>query len=288
MNKSIQNLTRANNSSFRRIVVLFVVSILLAGTSIAQGDLLLFPKRIIFEGGKKSHVLNVANTGKDSVRYRISVVQVKMKDDGSFETITSPEAGQQFADKHFRFFPRSVMLGPNEAQTVKIQLINTDGLSSGEYRSHLYFRAEADKRPLGEEDTRKDSSAISVRLVAVFGISIPVIIRTGEFDAQVSIDDAVFKMNDTIPSLHIQFKREGLHSVYGDINVHYVPPAGKTILVGQARGMAIYTPNRLRHFNLLLESGNGIDYKNGKLKITYSKPAESRSTVMAEKEIILN
>ena len=155
--------------------------------SFAQGDLLLYPKRIIFEGSKKSQTLNVANTGKDTVRYLISVVQMRMKEDGSFETISQPDSAQHFADKNFRFFPRNVILGPNESQTVKMQLINTDQLQPGEYRSHLYFRAEPEKRPLGEESSVKDSSSISVKLVAVFGISIPIIIRAGESTTKVAL-----------------------------------------------------------------------------------------------------
>jgi hypothetical protein len=262
--------------------------IVLSGTSIAQGDLLLYPKRIIFEGQKKSHVLNIANTGKDSVRYRISVVQVRMKEDGSFETITTPDEGQQFADKHFRFYPRSVVLGPNEAQTVKLQVVNTGGLAEGEYRSHLYFRAEADNKPLGEVETKSDSSAISVKIVAVFGISIPVIIRIGEGDPSINIEEAGFMMKDSVASVKLKFKREGKFSSYGDINVHHIAVDGKTTLVSQAKGMAIYTPNHTRYFTLLLDNTNGVDYNKGKLKVSYTKPAELKSTVLAEKEIILN
>ena len=146
----------------------------------AQGDLLLYPKRIVFEGSKRSQTLNLANSGTDTGRYLVSVVQVKMKEDGGFETITQPDPGQRFADKNFRFFPRNVVLAPGEAQSIKIQLVNTNELETGEYRSHIYFRAEAAKKPLGEKEAPADTGAISVKVVAVFGISIPVIIRVGE------------------------------------------------------------------------------------------------------------
>ena len=239
-------------------------------------------------------MLNVANTGKDSVRYRISVVQMRMKEDGSFETITQPDADQNFADQNFRFFPRTVVLGPNEAQTVKIQVTNTGSLTSGEYRSHLYFRAEADKKPLGEEETNKDTGAISVKITAVFGISIPVIIRIGSEDSinaspRITIESGrLSTQKDSTTALQVKFIREGQYSVYGDINVHHISPEGKTTLVSQARGMAIYTPNHVRYFNMQLDNSNGIDYNKGKLKIVYTRPAEARASVMAEKEITLN
>jgi P pilus assembly chaperone PapD len=132
------------------VPVFLIISVLLSATSLAQGDLLLYPKRIVFEGSKRTQDLNLANSGKDTARYILSVVQIRMKEDGSFETITEPDPGQNFADKYFRIFPRNVVLPPNEAQTVKVQLINTGELQPGEYRSHLYVRAEAEKAPLGK------------------------------------------------------------------------------------------------------------------------------------------
>ena len=255
--------------------------------SFAQGDILLYPKRIVFEGNKKSQTLSVANTGKDTVRYFISVVQIRMKADGGFETISQPDSAQRFADKNFRFFPRSVVLGPNESQTVKMQVINTHQLTPGEYRSHLYFRAEPDKKPLGEEDPLKDSSSISVQLVAVFGLSIPVIIRVGEKNNTVSFSDLSVIKKDSVSILKIALHREGNMSVYGDILIDYVSDKGKVTRVGRANGMAIYTPNRFRYFNLPLDKSADIDYKTGKLKLSYTTPADSKLEKIAETEMIL-
>jgi P pilus assembly chaperone PapD len=262
--------------------------ILFSTGAAAQGDLLLYPKRIVFEGSKKSQTLNLANSGKDTARYLISVVQIRMKEDGGFETISLPDSGQQFADKYFRFFPRHVVLAPNEAQSVRIQLVNTSGLADGEYRSHIYLRAEPDKKPLGEEETRKDSAAISVQLVAVFGISIPVIIRKGESTTKVNISGDSFQLkNDSLPLLQVTFNRAGNMSVYGDISVDYVSAQGKTTRVGIAKGVALYTPGPARHFNLMLDKNAGINYKTGKLHIAYTTQAEAKSVKIAETEFQL-
>lgn len=254
----------------------------------AQGNLLLYPKRIVFEGSKKSLTLNVANTGKDTVRYLISVVQIRMKEDGSFETISQPDSAQHFADKNFRFFPRNVVLGPNESQTVKVQLINTNQLAPGEYRSHLYFRAEPEKKPLGEKETIKDSSSISVQLVAIFGISIPVIIRVGEPATRVSFSNpSVEFKKDSIPSLKVTFNRTGNMSVYGDISVDHISLQGKVTRIGVAKGMALYAPNPVRHFNLSLNKNEGIDYHKGRLRIKYETQADAKSVNIAETEMVL-
>lgn len=255
--------------------------------SLAQGDLLLYPKRIVFEGSKRSQDLNLANSGKDTARYLLSVVQIRMKEDGSFETIAEPDPGQNFADKYFRIFPRNVVLPPNEAQTVKIQLINTGELLPGEYRSHLYIRAEDEKRPLGEEEPKNDSASIAVKLVAVFGISIPVIIRSGESTASVSLSDVSFQQaKDTTPVVKFAFNRSGNMSVYGDVAVDYISPEGKSIQVGIVNGLAVYNPTSKRYFSLALNKIPGVDYHRGSLRVTYRYDAP-KAEKLAEERIVL-
>ena len=268
-------------------VVFFTVCILCSTTSTAQGDLMLFPKRIIFEGSKKSQEINLANSGKDTARYILSVVQIRMKEDGSFENITEPDPGQNFADKYFRIFPRNVVLPPNEAQTVKVQLINTGEMQPGEYRSHLYVRAEEEKKPLGEEDAPKDSKNISVIIKAVFGISIPVIIRSGENTSKVSISDLSFVQEKETPAtVKFTFNRDGNMSVYGDVSVDYISPEGKVIRVGNANGLSVYTPANKRNFNLALNNLAGVDFHKGSLVVNY-KYAAANTSMKAESKINL-
>jgi hypothetical protein len=141
---------------------------------------------------------------------------------------------------------------------------------------------------LGEGETNKDSSSISVKLVAVFGISIPVIIRVGETTSGVSFSNVSLKQGkDISPVLSIAFKRTGNISVYGDITVDHISPAGKTTRVGAVKGMAIYTPNIVRYFNLPLDQLAGTDYRSGKLRIAYTTPAEAKSQKISETEIAL-
>ncbi len=210
----------------------------------AQGNLLITPRRAVFEGQTRSIDLNLANIGKDTARYTISLVQVRMKEDGGFETITEPDPGQRFADRYIRFFPRTVTLGPNESQSVKVQLTRTGELTPGEYRSHFYFRATPDAVPLAEEQKPQDTTTLSVMLTPIFGITIPVIIRVGESDTKVTLSDlAVDFPSGSDPVLRFTFNRTGNMSAYGDIAVDHISPQGVTTRVGIANGVAVYTPN---------------------------------------------
>lgn len=255
----------------------------------AQGNLLITPKRVVFEGNKRSMDLNLANIGDDTATYAISLIQIRMTEEGGFETITEPDEGQMFASPNIRYFPRTVTLGPKEAQTVKLQVVRSGSLAPGEYRSHLYFRAVPKETPLGEEEeVVSDPSSISVKLIPIFGITIPAIIRIGQPAVSVTITDPELKFeNDTLPRLSVVFNRSGNYSAYGDLSVDHVSEQGTVTRVGIANGVAVYTPNVRRKFEFSLINTAGIDLKSGKLMITFSAPSDVRPEKYAEAELIL-
>jgi hypothetical protein len=266
---------------------LLSLQILFSGRTMAQGNLLLLPGRVIFEGAKRYEELNLGNTGKDTARYVISLMHIRMKEDGGFEEISQPDSDENFADKFIRFFPHSVVLGPGESQVVKIQLTKISELKPGEYRSHLYFRAVPDKLPLGEDAPAADSG-ISVRLIAIFGISIPVIIRVGVSSTQVKLSDLSMQMvEDTIPTLDMTFRRTGNMSVYGDISIYYTSANGKTTPVGTASGIAVYTPNQARRFRVTLDKKSDINYHSGRLSVFYNTPDENHPVRIAGADLEL-
>lgn len=269
-------------------ILLFAITIpSFISTVIGQGNLLVTPKRVVFEGLKRSEELNLANVGSDSATYMISFIQIRMKADGSVETITEPDSAQNFADKYLRVFPRRVTLAPNEAQTVKVQVTKSNELTPGEYRSHLYFRAVPNEKPLGEKEASKDSS-ISVKLIPIFGISLPIIIRQGESNAKLNISDVSFKVDrDSTPVLNVSFNRTGNMSLYGDVTVNYISSNGKITPVGNVRGLAVYTPNTVRNFHLALAQKSGINYHTGKLHIIYTEDS-AKSAKLAEADLVLN
>jgi hypothetical protein len=241
----------------------------------AQGNLLISPKRIVFDGTKKTQEINLANTGKDTAKYLISVMEIRMTEYGGFEELTVPDSGQFFASKYLRFFPRSVTLAPNESQVVKVQLIKTNELTESEYRSHVYFRANLDTKPMGEQEEKKDTGSINVQLIPVFGITIPIIIRNGAPNTQVKLGDCVVKYTpENTPVITMAIYRAGNMSSYGDINVEMVNKDGKKIMVGMAKGVAVYTPNKLRRFQFELNLTPGINLHNAKLHITYTAPSD--------------
>jgi hypothetical protein len=254
----------------------------------SQGDLLITPRRVVFEGSRRSVDLNLANTGQDTATYAISLIQVRMTEEGAFEQITQPDPGQLFADRYLRFFPRQVTLGPNEAQVVKVQMISSS-LEPGEYRSHFYFRAIPKPVPLGEKVQATDTASISVVLTPVFGITIPAIIRVGTPDTKVTLSDLQLTMvGDTLPQFSVVFNRYGKMSAFGDLAVYHISTQGKETKVGMANGIAVYTPNSKRSFRFNLNMVPGVDYHSGTLRAIYSAPTDVRPERYAEAEVSLH
>ncbi|MCX6270584.1 MAG: molecular chaperone [Bacteroidetes bacterium] len=282
-NSSFKKFCRFLGLSIRITGLLMVISI----TAEAQGDLLIMPRRVVFEGSRRSQELNIANTGQDTAKYTISTLQFRMTAGGAFERITEPDSGQYFADKYIRFFPRNIILAPNESQVVKVQLVKTTELPAGEYRSHLYFRAVPIEKPVGEE-ILKDTSKLSVSISPVFGLTIPVIIRVGETNADVAFSYVYLNMeNPSSPALNLTFNRSGNRSVYGEVVVYYCPPAGKETPIQTVRGIAVYTPGKVRNFKITLENIKGVNLHKGKFRIVYSSPPEEGKKMLAETELVL-
>lgn len=253
----------------------------------AQGNLLVTPRRVVFEGDKKMQELNIANTGQDTATYLISMMEIRMREDGSFEKISTPDSGQNFASSYLRYFPRRVVLAPGEAQMVKVQALKSGELQPGEYRSHLYFRAVPKETPL-KETGNADTADISVRLTPVFGLTIPVIIRAGGDSSHISLSDASLEQSGNTTGIRLAFRRSGNMSVYGDLKIEYISPQGQTILAGTVKGIAVYTPNTLRWFRMPLQTGAGIDYHTGKLRIVYEQQKNAHTEVIAETELALH
>ena len=243
--------------------------LLFCGSLFAQGDLMVMPKRLVFDGSQRSQEVNLVNTGNDSAVYAISFIQYKMKEDGGFEQISEPEENQRFANDFLRYYPRRVSLAPNEAQTVKIQLTRTGNLEDGEYRSHLYFRAVDKQTALGSKEDQENSQDISINIKTVFGISIPVIIRNGKTTSEISLENiSLDTSNGNLLSIDIQ--RNGNISVYGNLKVDYILEGSEPVTIGMVKGIAVYTPNKNRNFTFALQNVENLDLTKGKLEISYT------------------
>lgn len=256
-------------SPIRQIPVIVIgILCLFSNNGFAQGDLMIMPKRIVFDGSQRVQDITLANTGQDTAMYAVSFVNYVMSDNGKFVEVQEPVEGQRFATEFLRYFPRRVSLAPNEAQTIRVQAIRTGNLEEGEYRSHMYFRAVKKQEALGMQES-KNADGIAINIQTVFGISIPVIIRQGKDSTEVNLSDVDVQISKEDPHLNLRINRLGNMSVYGNLLVEHISDSGEAIIVGQVKGVSVYTPNSYRHFSIGLDLSNVQDLTKGKVRVSY-------------------
>jgi hypothetical protein len=260
----------------------------------AMADLMLYPTRIEMEKNQRAAQVELINRGLAPESYRISIVNRRMTETGeivSADSADSAEPNELFATEMLRYSPRQVTLKPGESQTVRISLRKPADLSNGEYRSHLQFDRLPDVEGSSdiEQAMSPSTSQIAIRLTALIGASIPVIVRHGETSAKVWLDSLVLEPGvkvvgqvDGPPLLAFHLNRSGNRSVYGNLLATYTPPGGKPIDVGQVNGVAVYVPNALRVAKLPTKLPEGTVLKGGLLQLTYSQRPEDGGKLMAQ------
>jgi hypothetical protein len=289
------NTIKLNILMTKKSILILVLFLNFSFPLLAQGDLMVFPKRIVFDGiQSRVQNVNLSNTGKDTTTYRLSYNQIQMDEDGKFNTIEEPEENQNFASPYLRYYPRTITLAPNESQVVKIQLIKTSELKEGEYRSHLYFRGVPKTKLLENETTATDTlkpKSLDIQLTPVYGISIANIITIGAPTTAVSLSNLAL-----LPSqiLSLDINRTGNQSAYGELHVNYISPEGLSTNVGLIKGFAVYTPGNLRKTKIKLNTVPSIEFSKGKLQVIYftldqaAVYAESFLDLSARKEYALD
>jgi hypothetical protein len=252
-------------------------------TAQGPGDLLVSPGRVVFDMRNRTTALNLSNTGASEATYRISLVRMEMDADGGLAEVPLDTApGAVNLPGLIRYSPREVTLAPGEAQTIRLQVRKPADLPNGEYRIHVKFQAVPPvPEPPKEADKAKPPKGISIKLIPVYGLAIPAIVRQGETAAKASLSDLAY--DPASHTLRFQLGREGNQSVYGGLKARWTPRSGAATTVGEAAGVAVYVPNAARTVALPLAMPKGATaLGGGRLKLTYALPSNEGGKVLAE------
>ena len=272
-----------------RVFVLTIIFFTFIGDCLAGPQVMVTPTRVVFDKNTRSAKVTVINAGDQKGTYRIKIINKRMTVDGQFEDIKSPQEGELFADKMIRFSPRQVELKPGQSQVVRLSLRKPSGLEAGEYRSHILFQAIPEKAESGNKlDNLSNKKTISIQLTAIISISIPVIVRHGDTSATVAFSSIKYNPaieKDKLPILRLELERKGNRSVYGDLLAEFVDTNGNSNVVSQAKGVAVYSPNKIRTFTMNLKPPIGTELKNGMLIVYYRSPVQQGNKVLAKTQI---
>jgi P pilus assembly chaperone PapD len=264
---------------FRLFLIIFIILPLNAN---AVGELLVSPTRIILEGRERSAEVKLANKSNKAATYRLSFQDLSMEENGGYKELSENEGYEKTASNMIRFSPRQVTLKPGEVQSVRLMVRKPKELDDGEYRTHLFFKAipsEKDSR-YHIENQKSGGKNLSVKLIPIFGVSIPVIVKHGELEANVAIENAHIAKDKR--NISFSLKRDGMASRYGNLNIIHQKPTGESELLKEIRGIGVLYPLNKRNIEIALNKK--ID--SGKLRIEY-RDVEDEDLILAKEEISL-
>jgi P pilus assembly chaperone PapD len=219
-----------------------------AGAASAQvgADLNISPRRVTFDESDRSASVYVFNQGDAPATYTVELVDRAMQVDGQIvlaAEVPAESRGRSAAD-YIQYTPRRVTLQPRESQVIRLRVRPPATGAANEYRTHLTVTA------LPPEDTgftvdqaaAANADEVSLQVVALFSVSIPLILREGAVDARAGID-AVRRLpaQEGAPdgAIQLDLVRIGANSVYGDVEI-YAGAGPAERLVALVRGIAVY------------------------------------------------
>ncbi len=247
--------------SYFKIVLLFVLLSFLPVQASAKG-LVISPKRVVFEKGQRIVEVILANRGDAQETYRISIVNKMMQENGQLADATTPAEGEFFAKDFLRYSPRQVVLGPKETQKVRLMSRLKSDAADGEYRSHLLVQEVPKAEDAQKADASKDG-ALGINVQAIFGISLPVIMRKGDLSARVSLSSPKIKKIGEDTYLEVAINRSGTKSILGSLNVF---AEGEKI--GILKTVAVYMSSPKRVVSIKLDPKRAKNLSGKTLRIT--------------------
>lgn len=218
------------------------------------------PRRVIFEGTKRTEAVYIFNQGNAAVTVDIALVDNIMLPTGEIVPArTAAERGEDAVTALSRLHsardliiatPSRVTLAPGKGKTIRVRATMPDAVTAaGEYRTHL----TATTLPPPSSGVTVDQAAgqggeLTFSINTVFGLSIPLIVRAGgpgataSFGA-ISLDHAATPANGSeperkVPVLVVPLQRRGAASIYGNVEVRSGGRKGE--LIGLVRGIAVY------------------------------------------------
>lgn len=248
-----------------------------------QANLLLAPKRVVFEGRTRSATLAVVNTSRETRTFQLSWKMVAVDEKGMPHTVPLVENAHSVS-KMVVFSPRRVTIPGNGRQSVRLSLRRPADLPPGEYRGHLVFSSNT-----GEEDEMSLSAGkgVSIGLKIGIGMSIPVIVRQGDVAPEsVSIQNVSLSSdpngNQSLQLFLMHSAGKGA-SAYGNVRAYARAENGKDeTLVAASPNVSLYTEQakRVMTMSLLRPIPSG-----SVLRIAYEGGEEYTGQTFAQKTI---
>jgi P pilus assembly chaperone PapD len=248
----------------------------------AAGDLLIAPTRVVFDGRRGTEVI-LNNIGSEEATYRITLELRRMNDRGRLDDVDQLDANEKekAALGIIRFAPRRVTLPPNQPQSIRVGMQDSENLPDGEYRAHMLFRA-IPKAPAADA-AQEAGNGLKIQLIPIYGISIPIIVRKGNLAATAAMSNVRMGKDNEGPTLEFDLSRKGDKSVFGEI---HVTKPGVAEPLWMEKGIAIYPEISSRKVSLNMPPEIATKL-HGEVVISYYEAPEAGGGLIAQVRQVL-
>jgi P pilus assembly chaperone PapD len=266
-------------------------------TTTVGANLNISPKRVTFDRNRRSATVYIYNQGNAPAAFDVSLVDRTMLPDGQIVAVSELERRPEIkpyadnlksAQSLLLVSPRRVTLAPGQGQTIRLRVSGSPDGQTAEYRSHLTITTipPRDAGLTAEAAAGIGPNELRFQINSVFGLSIPAIIRTGDPDVRAAIENVRIEYADvsadgTSPPRRtavavFDLVRAGANSLFGNVEVK---PAGKTEVIGIARGVGVYPEVGRRTLRVPL---NRALAAGEKLEVTFTDDDTSPGKLLAK------
>ncbi|MEO1221302.1 MAG: molecular chaperone, partial [Pseudomonadota bacterium] len=219
----------------------------------------------------------LSNIGSEEATYRIGLELRRMTENGQLVPVEKVDANgvEDAALGMIRYAPRRIALPPGQPQAVRLAARPGAELPDGEYRVHMSFKAIPRPREVTEEEAPSD--AVTFRLIPIYGITIPIIVRHGRVEAQVALTQPSIIQGEDGPELAMSIERTGESSTYGSLSV-VMPGLDEPMLL--AGGIAVYPEIGTRQVRIKLTEEQATLLK-GRGRVEYRELQENGGGLIA-------
>ncbi len=254
----------------RRSLLSLTVLVSTVTTPVFANGFLLAPTRVFFEGSARAQEVTIMNQTDRTQTYRMRFEDRRLKEDGEYEVIIDP-ADVSGAAAMLRLSVRQVTVPARSSATVRVLLRKPAALTSGEVRSHLIFTELPVVKPA--EAASDAGGGISIAITTVFGISIPILVRTGDLSARVTRVVAKRVALPDLPQLEnidVRLESSGNKSIFVDLRlVNTRQRRGEPIAA--ARGVSIYAPVNARTITIGLNAEQTAKLRASSVVLQYQE-----------------
>ena len=200
-----------------------------SASALAQG-VLVAPHSVVIDHRTRSGSLSLYNPGDEPSEVSLSTFFGYPVTDsaGDFElkTVERPDPTMPSAAGWVEAFPKRMVLGPKERQTVRLLARPPAGLADGEYWARLVVSAKGGTVPVGGVD---DSSGVTVVLNLEVRTVLPLQYRKGAVATSIRVSRLAAAVEGDSLAVRMRLDRAGTAAFIGTVRGVLADSAGRTV-----------------------------------------------------------